>query len=112
MQTQNFGQLIKNFASFCFLLYFTLSDLPSRASTRRSIRVEKKKKNKKNDIGYSYYVVPGLVNHRHFLTLTLASAMLWYRIYNDFLTNCLCSAFAPFSLTRAQLDLEQVSATF
>ena len=44
MQTQNFGQLIKNFASFCFLFYFTESDLPSRASTRRSIRVEKKQK--------------------------------------------------------------------
>ena len=42
--------------------------------------------------------------HLCYSALTLASAMLWYRIDNDFQTNCVCSALAPFSLTCAQLD--------
>ena len=70
---------------------------------RRSIRVKIKKN---TGIGYSYYAVPVLVNHRHCSALTLASAMLWYPIENDFQTNCVFSAFVPFPLTRAQLDLE------
>ena len=40
--------------------------------------------------------------HRHCSALTLASAMLWYRIDNNFQTNCVCSALTPFPLTCAQ----------